>query len=872
MPSKHSLFRLVFFSAVILPAMAQQSRLAERIDNSRRVALSGHISPKALSGADQGQVNPALVLSEVSIVLQPSQTQKTSLEQFLAEQQDPSSANYHKWLTPEQYADRFGVSQDDINKIVAWLESESITVTSVARGRNIIMVRGTAAQFQAAFHTEFHHYLVNGNLHFANSTDPSIPAALQGVVAAIHGLNDFRMKPASRSRVILPNAARPEYTSATSGNHYLAPNDIAAIYNIKPLFSSGLNGAGQSLVVVGQTQVRMTDIEQYRTYFGLPANDPRVVLVPGAADPGIVSGDLGEAELDLEMSGAIANAASVIFVYSSDVVTSLQYAIDQNLAPVISMSYGSCEPDNLTSDVNQLQSLAQQANAQGMTWFAASGDDGAADCYGDGGSSDNVAAVDMPASLPLVTGVGGTEFNEGSGNYWNAANDATNASVLSYIPEIAWNDSATDGSPSASGGGASIYFSKPSWQAGTGVPHDGARDVPDISISASADHDGYIIFSSDGCSTGRAVTTCKQAVGGTSVGAPIFSGLAALFNQYLVATGVESAPGLGNINPKLYSLAQASPAAFHDITAGNNIITTTCPLRSRGCVPATVGFNAGAGYDQVTGLGTIDAGALLTAWTGRSLSSVGNSNNSNTGSNNGGSNSGGSGSNTTSATPIITAVGNAASYNQRYAPGMLLTIYGSNLSATTLQASSLPLPTSLGSVSVTINSIPAPLYYISAGQLNVQIPYEVTAGSNAVVQVTNNGQSAKVSFTVASAAPGIFTNSTGALAPNPSAARGQTITLFVTGAGAVTPAITDGATPAASTALANLPQPVQSVSVTVGGMAAPTPFQFIGTPSGLVGITQINFQVPAAAPLGSQPVVVTIGGVASAAATLTVTQ
>src|ERR1017187_7943630 len=131
------------------------------------------------------------------------------------------------------------------------------------------------------------------------------------------------------------------------------------------------------------------------------------------------------------------------------------------------------------------------------------------------------------AALPQVTGVGGTEFDEGSGSYWNLKNTSSQASALSYIPETSWNDSAIKGTPHASGGGASAFFSKPSWQTGAGVPADGARDVPDVSLSASPDQDGYRIY------TGGSL----QIIGGTSVGPPQFAGITALLSQYLVANG-----------------------------------------------------------------------------------------------------------------------------------------------------------------------------------------------------------------------------------------------------------------------------------------------------------------------------------------------
>ena len=275
--------------------------------------------------------------------------------------------------------------------------------------------------------------------------------------------------------------------------------------------------------------------------------------------------ELAEADLDLEWSGAVARNANILFVYGTDVFNAVNYAIDNNLAPVVSTSYGTCELEPPDQGASTLQAWAQQGNAQGITWFNASGDDGAADCYDHNNPG---LAVDLPASIPEVTGVGGTEFAEAGGvTYWNPANDSMGGSVLSYIPETSWNDSAQDGTAAASGGGASILFTKPSWQTGPGVPANNARNVPDISMNASADHDGYVIYTTDPMQ-GPSV----QVYGGTSVPTPIYAGVAALINQYLIAKGKQATAGLGNINPQLYALAQTSSGIFHDITTGTNIV------------------------------------------------------------------------------------------------------------------------------------------------------------------------------------------------------------------------------------------------------------------------------------------------------------
>ena len=220
---------------------------------------------------------------------------------------------------------------------------------------------------------------------------------------------------------------------------------------------------------------------------------------------------------------------------------------------------------------------------------------GAADCAD---ARNSGLAVDLPGSIPEVTSVGGTEFNDSTGTYWNTSTSSTGASAASYIPEIAWNDSALDGSPSATGGGASVLFAKPSWQIGTGVPDDSARDVPDISLAASADHDGYLVYSGG----------TLQVYGGTSVPTPTFAGMTALINQLI------GGAGLGNINPQLYALAQTSPNAFHDIATGNNVVTVPCPRRAQNCSATPVGYSAATAFDQVTGLGSIDLSVLSEEW------------------------------------------------------------------------------------------------------------------------------------------------------------------------------------------------------------------------------------------------------------------
>jgi uncharacterized protein (TIGR03437 family) len=807
--------------------MAQRNRVVRPVDNQRRTRLSGHVNPRARAETDLGPVDASAPLRAMTMVFRQSPEQQAELDKLLEAQRDPSSPDYHHWLTPEEYGTRFGVSQDDIDKVRAWLVQQGFNITVVARSRTGISFSGTAAQVEAAFASPLHRYMINGRRHYANTEEPSIPTAFADIVGSIHGLNDFGFQPRAHRQAADVSS---NYTSS-SGNHYLSPADFATIYNIKPLYDAGYTGVGQKIVVAGQTQIKLSDLQSFRTRFNLPPNDPDQLLIPGSRDPGISSDDEGEADLDLEWSGATAPDAKIIYVYAEDVMDAVSYAIDQNLAPVISLSYGVCELQTSRSSALQLQGWARQANAQGITWVSASGDSGGADCASSTGNGGGLGlAVDLPASIPEVTGTGGTQFVEGSGQYWNASSAANGSSVLSYIPETVWNESDTQG-PASGGGGASVVFTKPTWQTGIGIPSDGARDVPDISLNSAAGHDGYLVYN-DGS---------LASFGGTSAAAPTLAGIAALLNQYLMASGKQATAGLGNINPRLYSLAQSAPGVFHDVTTGQNIVDITCTGRARNCTPGSYGYTAGTGYDQATGLGSVDAFALVSAWAGAGASMV-------------------------TGPPSITSISNAASFQQSFAPGMAVSVFGSNLSPGSVSASSIPLPMQLLNVSVTVNGVAAPLYYVSPGQLNVQIPYE--ASGVATLVVTNNGQTVSIPLTISAAAPGIFTDSTGSLVPTNAAAPGDVITLYLTGAGAVSPSIANGAAPAAGTAAANLPVPQQPAQVTVGGVSAQ--IQFIGIPTGLAGITQVNFQVPANAPAGAQQVIVKIGGVASNAATLLV--
>ena len=626
-------FAILLFSSTLASSQTvSRDRILRRVDPSNRISLAGSVHPVVRAASDRGPTDSSRMLSGASLVFRLSPGQQAELDRLLSEQQDPSSRLYHKWLTPEEYGERFGLSDADLAKVTSWLQSQGLIVESVAASRTEVFFTGPVGLVGKVFATQIDDYVFKGEQHFANRDPVSVPSAMAPVLLGVRGFSNFP----PRSRL----TPAPRFTSNISGNHFLIPGDFATIYNLDPLYSQGLDGSGQKVAVVGQTAVKLSDIRAFRTASGLTQNDPTVQLVPGTGTSTTCTADLDEANLDIEWSGGVAKNASIVYVYSGlgtgttcsnrtkNVFDALFYAINHSpvIAPVISISYGNCEQNIGSSTANIFRQWVQQANAQGQTVVAASGDDGAADCDFNDSSATQGLAVDVPASIPEVTGVGGTEFSgdpaavvpSGSNcapatNFWGSSCSTTSeASALSYIPEVVWNDGVANGGFSASGGGASAtgFFAKPSWQTGPGVPSDGRRDVPDIAFSASPSHDPYLICSQGSCVNGfRDASDNLSAVGGTSAGAPAFAAVLAIINQ------ATQSSGQGNANQTLYSLAVSTPSAFHDIQTGNNKVpctagTTNCPSGG------TIGFSAGANYDQTSGLGTLDAFNLVTAWPG----------------------------------------------------------------------------------------------------------------------------------------------------------------------------------------------------------------------------------------------------------------
>ena len=627
------------------------SRIVRPIDETRVVTLQGNVHPMARREFDQGTVAAETCLGRMVLLLKPAAGQQAELDALVAAQHDPDSPLYRQWLTPAEYGVRFGASPEDIAHVAAWLTGHGFTVEELPASNRLVIFSGTAGQVEETFHSEIHRYSVGGLAHIANMQEPQIPAALAGVVGGVVSLHDFRRRsqikaftplatagalskgngqpvsecaegpaagaedqvdpagfcvwikaPPRASRFSAPVGpstadaveSRPLYSSGST--HYLFPADWASIYDLNPLYAAGTTGKGTSIAIAGRSNISLSDVTAFRAAAGLSANAPTVILA--GADPGLVAGDQDEATLDVEWSGAVASAASVKLVVGASagatdgVDLSAQYIVNHALAPVISTSYGSCEQEMGTAELEFYNSLWEQAASQGMSSFVASGDSGAAGCYGGSAVTGSGAAVNGLCSSPYATCVGGTELSEGPNPalYWAAANPANYGTALGYIPEEVWNESGLDGGTGlwASGGGASIVYPQPAWQktvSGTSAAN-GMRAVPDLAVTA-AEHDGYVIYENGS----------YYVVSGTSASSPSFASLMALVVQK------QGGVGVGNANPRLYSLLNATRNPFHPTDSGNN------------SVPGVIGFIAsGAEYNLATGLGSVDGALLVNEW------------------------------------------------------------------------------------------------------------------------------------------------------------------------------------------------------------------------------------------------------------------
>lgn len=627
-----SLFASAGAGAVAQTRIAPVSpRITTRINEADRRTLRGNTHPLARPEFDRGLVQRDMPMDRMLLVLSRSPQQEAALQDWLKAQYDMSSPQYHHWLTPAEFGQRFGPAEADVQAVTGWLQSHGMRVARVSQGRTIVEFSGTADQVEAAFHTEIHRYSVDGEAHVANANDPQIPVALAPVIAGIASLHNFTSRPQSIlsqapfERAIQPGGVKPQVTFP-GGLNALSPADYAVIYNINPLYQAGINGAGTTIGVVGRSNIRVQDVIDFRRNFGLSNNAPQIIV--NGPDPGdLGGGEEAEAVLDTSWSGATAPGATVKLIVSGStsatdgVLLSEEYIIDNNLADVMTESFGECEAHYTQAQAALLAALAEQAAAEGITYAVAAGDSGSAGC--DNPNTEIQAtgplSVNVLASTPYTVAVGGTKFNDewDPALFWNPRNAANGASAISYIPEGSWDETCSlYQCPAiwAGGGGVSRIFSKPAWQSGVaGIPGDGARDVPDVSLT-SAGHDPYLICLAGSCQPTASGQIQFAGIAGTSAATPAFAGIMALVKQ---KTGARQ----GQANYTLYKLAArenfpqcngsnfppgpAGNCIFNDITLGGNNVPGTF---------SSFDYQAETGYDLATGLGSINVANLVNQW------------------------------------------------------------------------------------------------------------------------------------------------------------------------------------------------------------------------------------------------------------------
>jgi hypothetical protein len=624
--------------------------IVQPVDESQLTVLHGNTHPLARPQFDLGTAPATLPMQRMLLVLKRSPEQESALRKLLDDQQDKASPSYHKWLTPEQFGKQFGPTDSDIQTITAWLQSHGFQV-GTTKGRTVLEFSGSASQVREAFHTTIHKYIVNGEQHWANSSDPSIPTALTPAVAGVLTLHNFLKKPQlhlseypAAFKIVRRGDRRNVTFPAQPAIYALGPQDFATIYN-SPAFSNlSLAGQGVTVGVVARSNLYnvngpANDVNDFRAAFGLPFTNTNIFL--NGPDPGdLGGGEEAEVTLDSTWSGAVALGASVAVVVSATTNTtdgidlSEVYIVENNFADVMTESFGSCELLATDAQLAGTYALAEQAAAQGITYFVSTGDDGAEGC--DDPSmppATHPISVNLLASTPFNIAVGGTMFNENGqdSKYWGTG-PPLQETAISYIPEDVWNQSSPTAGLWAGSGGASAGnieaggttpgVAKPSWQSGVeGIPNDGVRDLPDVALTA-ASHDPYLL-----CLEGSCAQNYIYFVSGTSAATPSFAGIMALVDGQIANPNSSQGARQGQANYVFYKLAAsgasnlsqcnasnttllpASTCIFNDVTLGNNAVPGEV---NYGLTSAD--YEAGVGFDLASGLGSVNVTNLVNQW------------------------------------------------------------------------------------------------------------------------------------------------------------------------------------------------------------------------------------------------------------------
>jgi len=675
--------------------------ITQPIDESKLVTLAGNMRPEATAANDRGPVPDSMRIEHILLQLRRSPQQEQALEKLIDQLHNPKSASYHHWLTAAEFGRSYGLAQADLDKIGGWLQSHGFAVSFYPNGM-LVDFSGTAGQVREAFHTEIHNLLVAGTPHIANMSNPQIPAALAPAVAGIVSLHNFWPKPMYQRADYTTVLGGFTYYLVGAADLALIYN-MDPLFK-KEVAGTGQT----VVVVEDTDIYSSSDFTEFRATFGLHRFSTGTVIsvnppsgTNNCSDPG-VNGDDFEAAVDMEYASAAAPGATIEVASCADTETTfggliaIENILNASGTPpsIMSMSYGECEAYTGASANASFNSTFQQAVTEGVSVFVSAGDDAAAGCDRDAEAAAHGIGITGWGGTPYNVAVGGTDFGDSflgvNSEYWNPTNTQFYESAISYIPEIPWNDTCASnliaeaegysssvgvngfcnspigeeyflgtvggsGGPSGCATGApSIYgavsgtcqgYAKPSWQTGViGIPSDGVRDVPDVSLFAANGVWGhfYPVCYSDpyggGVSCAGAPNTWPGA-GGTSFSSPIMAGIQALVNQvtgsaqgnpnyvyYQLAAIEYGASGNSSCNSTMGSSA-ASTCIFYDVTLGN--MDVPCVFGVGDCFKGAGAVFGGlstsntkylpaygttVGWDFATGIGTVNAYNLVTNW------------------------------------------------------------------------------------------------------------------------------------------------------------------------------------------------------------------------------------------------------------------
>ena len=578
--ARNLLFGLTAFALIGASLLVMHIGISVHADPNQSVTLSEQVAPLV----QQAQVLRAADASQslnLSVGLQLRNADE--LDSLLNALSNPLSSQYHQYLTTDQFNQLFAPTSDEVQQVTTYLQSQGLTVTSIASNNLLIDATGTVAQAQQAFNTQINIYRLGTRTFYANARAPSVPSSISPLIASINGLDDSvqpqplyqrltarRAKSLVQSHIKQTRYSKRSNQYATPGGY--GPNDLAGAYDAATLHGMGILGNNQTVALYELDGYQANDVAQYVKMYNLNHPNLSNVLVDGAS--GAAGQNAVEVELDIEVMAAMAPHANQLVYEGPNTPQGMNDTynkiVTDNRAQIVSISWGLCETSSGPGELQTLDNIFKQGAAQGMAFFAAAGDSGAYDC------ADTNLAVGSPASDPYVTSVGGTTLQLSNGAY-GSETVWSNPKSIQHGPEGA-----------GGGGGLSKTFKQPSWQVGPGVTNqysNGYRELPDVTADAdpSTGYAMYCTVTNAGCNASGWLI-----VGGTSAATPIWAGSIALVNQYLQTNGQHR---IGYANPTLYTLFNARQGfpAFHDITTGTNLY-----------YPAT------AGYDLASGMGSPD--------------------------------------------------------------------------------------------------------------------------------------------------------------------------------------------------------------------------------------------------------------------------